>query len=77
MIVVPVNIDNELWCLAVADFEKRTIRYYDSTGGDGKIYLHAMRDYINKLHLAQERMPINFNWNLVPTSARKLQPHFR
>ena len=45
-IFIPININGTHWTLAVIDMTNKVIRYYDSRGDAGKIYLDALRRYI-------------------------------
>ena len=35
-LIVPVNVSNSHWCLAVAHARERRLQYYDSMGGQGR-----------------------------------------
>ena len=56
---VPININNSHWCLLVVDFDAKTVRYYDSLGGPGTVYINAMRSYLNCMHQARKGGPMN------------------
>ncbi|XP_043284903.1 putative ubiquitin-like-specific protease 1B [Venturia canescens] len=43
--IVPINLGNH-WCLAVINFLKKTIVYYDSFGRDNPKYLATLREYL-------------------------------
>ena len=38
------------WCLAIIDFERKEIRYYDSMGGNNQKCLNALRSYLEEEH---------------------------
>ena len=38
------------WCLAIIDFERKEIRYYDSMGGNNQKCLNALRTYLEEEH---------------------------
>ncbi|XP_043276025.1 sentrin-specific protease 1-like [Venturia canescens] len=44
-VIVPINLGNH-WCLAVINFLKKTIVYYDSFGRDNPKYLATLREYL-------------------------------
>ena len=37
MVIIPVNISNQHWCLAVIYMQKKEIAYYDSMNGSGNL----------------------------------------
>ena len=49
LIIFPVNIGNQHWCLATANFEKQELQYYDSQDdtGIGKICLTNLLKYLH------------------------------
>ncbi|XP_050417974.1 sentrin-specific protease 1 isoform X2 [Patella vulgata] len=44
-ILVPVHLGVH-WCLAIIDFIKKSIRYYDSMGGNNDTCLNALKQYL-------------------------------
>lgn len=44
-ILIPVHLGMH-WCLAVIDFKKKMIRYFDSMGGNNVGCLNALKDYL-------------------------------
>ncbi|KAK6166240.1 hypothetical protein SNE40_022986 [Patella caerulea] len=44
-ILVPVHLGVH-WCLAIIDFRKKSIRYYDSMGGNNDTCLNALKQYL-------------------------------
>ncbi len=45
-ICIPINIGNYHWVLVVVDIEQREINFYDSMGGNGNEYLHAILKWL-------------------------------
>ncbi|XP_056007511.1 sentrin-specific protease 1-like isoform X2 [Ostrea edulis] len=44
-ILIPVHLGMH-WCLAVIDFKKKMIRYFDSMGGNNMACLNALKEYL-------------------------------
>nr|XP_022308808.1 sentrin-specific protease 1-like [Crassostrea virginica] len=44
-ILIPVHLGMH-WCLAVIDFKKKMIRYFDSMGGNNQGCLNALKEYL-------------------------------
>ncbi|KAK2163279.1 hypothetical protein LSH36_82g00005 [Paralvinella palmiformis] len=63
-ILVPVHLGMH-WCLAVVDFRKKEIRYYDSMGGNNRTCLEALRKYLidESLEKRKERFDMS-DWKL-------------
>ncbi|WP_342265071.1 Ulp1 family isopeptidase [Cardinium endosymbiont of Philonthus spinipes] len=47
MVLIPVHLTNH-WCLAVIDFRSKTIKYYDSLGGENWDCLKTLLDYLSQ-----------------------------
>ena len=45
-IFVPINIDNSHWVMLIVYLSIKTIKYYDSMGGNGGVFLEAMLHYL-------------------------------
>ena len=70
-IIIPININGNHWTLAVIDMVNKVIRYYDSMGDAGKIYLDALRLYIRDewTHKKRTSPPAWMNdWRLIEGS---------
>jgi Ulp1 family protease len=65
-IVVPINLSNTHWTLAVVYMETREIHYYDSMSGRGELYLNALRSWVadEALHKRQETLDMS-DWKLI------------
>lgn len=65
ILLVPVHLGVH-WCLAIIDFRKKLIEYYDSMGGDNEVCLNALRDYLVSEHLDKKKSTYDVSsWDLV------------
>ena len=68
MLVVPVNVSNSHWCLAVAHVRERRLQYYDFMGGPGR-YPGGLRLFLQgeaKKYNGDAGVDVA-NWEVVPT----------
>ncbi len=56
LILVPVHLGMH-WCLAIIDFRKPGVYYYDSMGGDNRKCLDLLVDYVKKEHQDKKKTP--------------------
>ncbi|XP_045185319.2 sentrin-specific protease 1-like isoform X2 [Mercenaria mercenaria] len=62
-ILIPVHLGMH-WCLAVINFKKKDIQYYDSMGGNNQKCLNALRQYLCDESLDKKKTEFNLNgWN--------------
>jgi len=63
IIIIPVHLQMH-WCLAIIDFERKEIRYYDSMGGNNQKCLNALRTYLEEEHKDKKKSSFDFDgWN--------------
>jgi len=68
-LIVPVNVSNSHWCLAVAHARERRLQYYDSMGGQGRRYPGGLRLFLQgeaKKYNGDAGVDVA-NWEVVPT----------
>ena len=68
-LIVPVNVSNSHWCLAVAHVRERRLQYYDSMGGQGRRYPGGLRLFLQgeaKKYNGDAGVDVA-NWEVVPT----------
>lgn len=64
LIVVPIHLDIH-WCMSIIDFRDKSIRYYDSMGGNNLKCLSALRQYLEDESLDKKKQPYDTsNWKL-------------
>ncbi|XP_076296562.1 sentrin-specific protease 1 [Lasioglossum baleicum] len=64
LIVVPIHLDIH-WCMSIIDFRDKSIRYYDSMGGNNLKCLSALRQYLEDESLDKKKKPYDTsNWKL-------------
>jgi len=69
LVLAPVCIGNKHWCLIAVDMEQKTVRYYDSMGGPGLVYLRALLRYLGDEHQDKKGVPFDAaGWTMVPTT---------
>ena len=56
--IIPVNIANSHWVLAVINFIEKTLTYYDSMGSGGVTVLDALHRYIQDEHENKKKSPL-------------------
>ena len=56
LLLVPVHLGSH-WCLAVVDFERSSVYYYDSMGGENLACLEALCEYLRMEHLDKKGRP--------------------
>ncbi|OAD58865.1 Sentrin-specific protease 1 [Eufriesea mexicana] len=62
LIVVPIHLGIH-WCMSVIDFRDKSIRYYDSMGGNNLKCLSALRQYLEDESLDKKRQTYDTsNW---------------
>ncbi|XP_017885786.1 sentrin-specific protease 1-like [Ceratina calcarata] len=65
LIVVPIHLGIH-WCMSIIDFRDKTIRYYDSMGGDNQKCLASLRNYLEAESLDKKGKPFDTrDWKLV------------
>ena len=65
-IYFPINIDNTHWTMLVLNIEKKSIQFYDSMNGGGRIYLEGIQKWIVDEGKAKKDMIIDPNdWKLL------------
>ncbi|XP_041366433.1 sentrin-specific protease 1-like [Gigantopelta aegis] len=63
-ILIPVHLGMH-WCLAVIDFKKKSIFYYDSMGGTNPSCLNALKKYLCDESLDKKKQPFDLNgWKM-------------
>jgi len=45
-VIIPINIGNSHWTLAVIYVARKVVAYYDSMGGTGRYYLKCIKMYL-------------------------------
>ncbi|CAK9814564.1 Sentrin-specific protease 1 [Anthophora quadrimaculata] len=64
LIVVPVHLGIH-WCMSIIDFRDRSIRYYDSMGGNNPKCLSALQQYLEDESLDKKKQVYDTsNWKL-------------
>lgn len=64
LILVPVHLGMH-WCLAVVDFRSKTIKYYDSMGGENSQCLNALKCYLEAESLDKKNQKLDTSdWTL-------------
>lgn len=65
ILLVPVHLGMH-WCLAVIDFRRAVIEYYDSMGGDNDECLTALYHWIQEESLDKKKAPLNMDgWTTI------------
>jgi Ulp1 family protease len=70
-IYIPINISNSHWTHLVLYMEQRKIHYYDSMGGNGRMYIEAI------LHWIKDEARTKKNWEEYDVSDFTLIDHGR
>ncbi|XP_057326520.1 sentrin-specific protease 1-like [Microplitis mediator] len=55
IVVVPIHLGVH-WCMSIIDFRDKSIRYYDSMGGENKKCLYALKRYIEDESLDKKKV---------------------
>lgn len=64
LIVVPIHLGIH-WCMSIIDFRDKSIRYYDSMGGNNSKCLSALRQYLEDESLDKKKQNYDTsNWKL-------------
>ncbi|CAL8094420.1 unnamed protein product [Orchesella dallaii] len=64
LIILPIHLGLH-WCLACVDFRSKSIKYFDSLGGDNNKCLNSLLDYISKEMRERKQMELDKNeWSL-------------
>ncbi|KOC66711.1 Sentrin-specific protease 1 [Habropoda laboriosa] len=64
LVVVPVHLGIH-WCMSIIDFRDRSIRYYDSMGGNNPKCLSALQQYLEDESLDKKKQVYDTsNWKL-------------
>lgn len=58
LLLLPVHLGVH-WCLCVADFRARRLRYLDSMGGRNRACLDALRQYLRDEHRDKKGLPFD------------------
>ncbi|KAG5187120.1 hypothetical protein JKP88DRAFT_307968 [Tribonema minus] len=66
-VIMPANVGNMHWCLAVIYVQERRIQYYDSMGGRGTTFLNALERWLEDEHKDKKGAPLGATWTKVPT----------
>ena len=71
-IILPINIGNMHWIVAVIFMRKKRIEIFDSFGSDGIRYLHTLFRHIQDEHQdkKQTALPDINGWKLIPTQKK-------
>lgn len=74
LIYLVVNIGGLHWALAVIDMTAKTITYYDSMNGDGRVYLNGLLRYLADEHRQKKRFFLSQEeWTLIQSNDTPLQ----
>lgn len=46
LILIPVNVSGNHWCLGTIDYNQKTLSYYDSLGGKGKKFFKKIKEFL-------------------------------
>lgn len=72
LILVPIHLGVH-WCLAVVDFRKKTITYYDSMGGMNMEACRILMQYLKQESLDKKGKEFDANgWQLLNKSSREI-----
>ena len=64
-VFIPINVGNSHWVLLVAYIKLKKIKYYDSMGRDGKVYVDAVMRWLQDIALHQYKFYIDVDhWSL-------------
>ncbi|CAM9891796.1 unnamed protein product, partial [Chrysoparadoxa australica] len=67
-VILPVNVNNMHWCLAVVWVQEKRIQYYDSMGGSGMTYLKALLRWLgDEMKDKKSQSFDETGWELVPS----------
>ncbi|PIK44981.1 putative sentrin-specific protease 1 [Apostichopus japonicus] len=73
LLLVPVHLGVH-WCLAVIDFRKKLITYYDSMNGINDKCLNALKEYLTSEHEDKKKSPYDVSgWELIHAKNIPLQ----
>ena len=64
-LILPVNIMNLHWCLAVVYIQKRQLQYLDSLGGRGTTCLNKLKDWVEDEHLYEKGTELTCQWTTI------------
>uniref|UniRef100_A0A8C3QSN9 SUMO specific peptidase 1 n=1 Tax=Cyanoderma ruficeps TaxID=181631 RepID=A0A8C3QSN9_9PASS len=77
LLLVPIHLGVH-WCLAVVDFRKKTITYYDSMGGINSEACRILLQYLKQESLDKKRKEFDTNgWALLSKKSQQHMPYFR
>lgn len=48
IVIIPVHENGDHWCLAIIDMRDKTIKYFDSLGGENNAVLSALETFLAK-----------------------------
>ncbi|XP_054257263.1 sentrin-specific protease 1-like isoform X2 [Macrosteles quadrilineatus] len=64
LLLVPIHLGMH-WCMASIDFRDKTVRYFDSMGGENNKCLHALLKYLNDESVDKKKSPYDTSdWKL-------------
>ncbi|XP_040437062.1 sentrin-specific protease 1 isoform X1 [Falco naumanni] len=72
LLLVPIHLGVH-WCLAVVDFRKKTITYYDSMGGINSEACRTLLQYLKQESLDKKRKEFDTNgWSLLSKKSQEI-----
>ncbi|NWR57095.1 SENP1 protease, partial [Bucorvus abyssinicus] len=72
LLLVPIHLGVH-WCLAVVDFRKKTITYYDSMGGINSEACRILLQYLKQESLDKKRKELDTNgWSLLSKRSQEI-----
>uniref|UniRef100_A0A8B9V3Q8 Ubiquitin-like protease family profile domain-containing protein n=2 Tax=Anatinae TaxID=2068716 RepID=A0A8B9V3Q8_9AVES len=72
LLLVPIHLGVH-WCLAVVDFRKKTITYYDSMGGINSEACRILLQYLKQESLDKKRKEFDTNgWSLLSKKSQEI-----
>lgn len=60
LIPIPVHVGKIHWCMAIINFNEKSICYYDSMGNQNIPLLNALENYIKEESLDKKKLPFDF-----------------
>ena len=62
--IIPINLDNAHWALAVVDPTLREIKYYDSYHYDGRMVMKSILDFLQQEHHFSDLQFDSSSWKM-------------
>ena len=62
LILIPVHVERDHWCLATIDMEAKLIVYYDSLGGKNNPALRLIDSFLQQEHLTKRGSALGINY---------------